>query len=530
MKRLNFFPCLALSMLIFNAYALAQPKLILQITIDQFAGNQLDRFEQHIKEGGFRMLLRHGLWYDHAFHPHATTQTAAGHTTLATGTPPAIHGIIANNWWDRGLNKEIYAMYDPAAPLLNGGSTQGAEDGRSPKQIQATSFADSLALASSASHRFAISTKDRGAIPLAGKMGKAFWLNSSTGEYTSSQYYYPVLPQWVKAWNKKQLIKNHLGKSWQLELDCKNYIYCDDGFNHIQSRLTAYGQRFPHPFGKNFNEEYIRRITVSPVGDQLLTDFAKTLINHYHLGHHINTDYLSISFSATDAIGHTFGPNSLESEENFRQLNQTLKSFLQFVDKKVGLANTLIVLSADHGVAPSPTYLRSAHLPTREITSQDIASAPTVKSYLQQHQLDWSQLIINQSPDLYLNEPYLKAKGLTKETVAQSLSFAISQVPGIFSAIPTSQVLNNRLANSPLRAALAAQINPRRSGDIYLIAEPYNFIHNSPDTKGHHGTPWAYDRHVPIIISHPSFKAQRIHHLVSTTALAPTHTNLREPN
>lgn len=516
--------CVVTMMLTANLIAapIKPPKLILQLTIDQFAGNQLDRFKQHLADGGFAKILKHALWYDNAHHPHATTQTAVGHTTLATGSVPAIHGIIANNWRDRTTFESIYAMEDPKFAIL-GSRSKDKKDGRSPANINVPSFADSLALGThNQSKRFAVSTKDRGAIPLAGKMGKAFWFDTESGRYVSSKYYYQKYPTWVNSWNDKQLANKYVNHSWQLSQDCNNYIYCQDGRRHFKSSKKQFKPNFPHPFGKQANKSYYRNLTISPIGDEILLDFAKQLLVEEKLGRSDTTDYLSISLSATDAIGHTFGPNSLESEDNFIRLNTNLNQFLQFVDTQVGLNNVLIVLSADHGVSPSPTYLQQFNYPSFEVDFKTLKDNPKVSKFLKNNRLNWNKLVINQTPDLYLNQRYLKQKKLAVHDVILKLTKALKDVDGIAQAIPSQPTLRAKWRSPLFETALLNQIYPERSGDIYLIPSPYCYISSSPYDKSHHGTPWAYDTHVPIIFSHPAFSPERIHRKVFTTQLAPT--------
>lgn len=509
---------------IHHQYSLSQsPKLILQLTIDQFSGNQLERFKKHTQTGGFAYLIKHGLWYDNAHHPYATTQTAVGHTTLATGTVPAVHGIIANYWLEAKRHQEVYAMEDSSAFLLGKKKSQNPKEGRSPKNIQVSSFADSLALATNfKSKRYAVSTKDRGAIPLAGKMGKAFWFDPSNGYYTSSRYYFKKLPSWVSQWNAKEKVKNYLGQSWTLSEPCQNYIFCNKQ-RHFLSTFKSYGQNFPHTFKKQFNNHFSKSFTISPYADKVLLNFAKTLVINEKIGQGKVTDYLSISLSATDAIGHTFGPNSMESEDNFIRLNQNLGVFLKFIDEKIGLKHTLIVLSADHGVAPSPTFLKQYKYPSYEVSTKKMIKHPAVQAVLHKHKLNAQKLInTNELPDLYLNSAYLKHKKLSKPKIINVLIHALNQVPGIDLAVNTQAVLKNQFQNSRFKTQLINQIYPRRSGDIYIIAKPYVYIDDTPYRKVHHGTPWAYDTHIPIIFAHPSFTNLRVHRKVYSTRLAPT--------
>ncbi len=498
------------------------PKLILQITIDQFAGNQLDRFKQHIKDGGFAYLLKHGLWYDNAHHPHATTTTAAGHTTLATGTVPAIHGIIGNNIYRPKKNKILPAFADNKAKVLEAESIKD-DLGHSPKNMQVPSFADALSIATlGQSKRFAISAKDRGSIPLAGHMGKAFWFSHVTGQYVSSDYYYKHLPRWVIKWNAKHKARDYVKKFWQPSLACSQYAFCQDNKKHFQTHLKGFGRHFPHPYGRAISAQYYEHVYTSPVNDELLADFAKHLIGNEKLGTHPKTDYLAISFTATDAIGHQFGPYSHESEDNFIRLNHTLKGLLQYIDKKVGLDKTWIVLSADHGVSPSPQYLKQFHYPAYVITEEKIKNNKQVKQILKRHRLKWSKLVTLKSPDLYLNRGYLKRKHISVDNLATSLAHALSHVKGMAYAVTKKRILNNAWDNPLFAKAVKNQISPKHSGDIYLITKPYTTIVKKVYDAVEHGSPWHYDSHVPVIFVTSQTKGKRLHRQVLTLDVATT--------
>lgn len=486
------------------------PKLILQITIDQFSGNQLQRFKSHIDKGGFAYLIKHGIWYDNAHQYHATTETAVGHTTLATGTVPAVHGIIANNWWDREQQKMVYAMDDP-------------HYGVSPQHILVPSFSDALSIASRGqSKRFAVSTKDRGAIPLAGKMGKAFWLDRNTGHYTSTQYYYEKLPEWAMSWNQQHKSRQYLHQTWTLKKRCLDYLFCRDQQKHLETDLTSFHKQFPHPYGDHFNDTYLTHLTKSPASDELTLDFAKRLVTAEHLGKHNATDYLSISLSATDAVGHTFGPYSLESEDNFVRLNDNLGNFFHYIDKQVGLDKVLIVLSADHGAGPSPTYLANQYYPTFEIDEQRLLSNKAVQAVLKDHHLKAKQLISNASPNLYLNDAYLKAHHINKAKITQALAKAIATEKGIYAVIQPALVKKGLYSHPYLLPLLQNVIDSNRTGDLYLIAEPHIYLSDSHYHKANHGSPWRYDTHVPLLFVRSQYKPKRVHRFVKTIDLAPS--------
>jgi len=346
------------------------PKLILQITVDQLRGDMPSSVYDRLGEGGFRYLYEKGIVYENAHHRHANTETVVGHATLAIGADAADHGMIGNIWFDKELNRVVYNIEDDRYSLVGegGGVDKSAEldptqklagtDGRSPAAILTTTFSDELALRTNGKAKiFGVSVKDRGAVTLAGHAGKAFWFSKSKGEFVTSTYYYDAYPQWVNAWNQKKVPLTYADTSWELMHDKSKYTYGSFDDMPYETSLPGYGVVFPHPFGKAEGKLFSTLLTCSPAGDELCLKFAQELVVKEDLGKDEITDYLSISFSSTDYVGHIFGPSSLESEDNLLRLDKTLSELFAFIDKQVGLKQTLIVLSADHGAAAVPAQL-----------------------------------------------------------------------------------------------------------------------------------------------------------------------------
>jgi len=353
-----------------------KPKLILQITVDQLRGDLPTRYYDRLQKGGFKYLWEKGIVYTNAHHAHANTETIVGHATLATGAHPSGHGMIGNLWFDREAGHTIYNIEDPNYKLLTEGAdvddkteidpTQRAarSDGRSPTAILVSTFSDELKSYTGGKAKvFGVSLKDRAAVPMAGHAGKAFWFSKASGGFVTSSYYYDKYPQWVTDWNSKNLVSRYSEKSWELLHDNKTYLFGDSDDRAWETDLAGFGRVFPHPYGKSDGKYYTTLLTISPAGDELTLDFAKTLLVKEKLGEDEITDYLSISFSSTDYVGHVFGPSSLEAEDNILRLDHTLAELFKFIDQQVGLKNTLIVLSSDHGGADSPGYLNALNIP-----------------------------------------------------------------------------------------------------------------------------------------------------------------------
>jgi predicted AlkP superfamily pyrophosphatase or phosphodiesterase len=369
------------------------PKLILQITVDQLRGDLPGRYADRYREGGFRYLLEKGTHYSNAHYQHSNLETIVGHVVLATGAFPSANGMVANVWIDRETGELGYAIEDNQYDLVGslGGvdkkteidPTQAAarSDGRSPRAILTSTFSDELAVHTAGRTKiFGVSVKDRGAISMAGHAGKAFWFSKKAGEFVSSTYYYEQYPDWVTDWNAERLADSYEGKSWELLQDRSKYVYRDTDDRPYETALPGYDRVFPHPFGKRNDKLFYTLLTLSPVGDDLTLDFAKTLIEKEHLGQDEAPDYLAISFSSTDYVGHVFGIASLEMEDNMLRLDRTLADLFGYVEKQIGLKNTLIVLSADHGAPEAAEYMASLEMDVNRLTPSTYDATPAVEA------------------------------------------------------------------------------------------------------------------------------------------------------
>ena len=328
---------------------LLSPRLILQITVDQLRGDLPARYFDRFGNGGFRYLWEQGAVYTDAYHNHANNETIVGHTTLATGATPAAHGMIGNTWLDRETGETVYNIEDARFPLLTAGAgvdeeteidpTQRAarSEGRSPSAILVSTFSDELAAYTSGQAKvFAVSVKDRGAVSMAGHAGKAFWFSKANGQFVTSSYYFERYPDWVNEWNKQSLTSRYGDTQWQLLNPQNTYLFGDSDDRPWETDLAGFGRTFPHPWGSADSKYYTTLLTVSPAGDELTLDFAKALIENELLGDDDVPDYLGVSFSSTDYVGHLFGPSSLEAEDNILRLDRILGELLAYADRAVG--------------------------------------------------------------------------------------------------------------------------------------------------------------------------------------------------
>jgi predicted AlkP superfamily pyrophosphatase or phosphodiesterase len=506
------------------------PRLILQITVDQLRGDLPSRYADRLTEGGFRYLMEKGTWYIDAHYRHANTETAVGHATLATGADPSRHGIVANDWIDQKTGAFVYNTEDERHHIL--GREPKAHEGVSPRNLNASTFSDELVVHTGGRSRaFSVSVKDRGAILPGGHVGKAFWFSKSSGHFVTSTYYYEDYPAWVKQWNDAKPADAYREKSWELLNDRSTYVHGRMDDRPYEADLKPLGRVFPHALGGDTKYFYLL-LTLTPVGDYLTLDFAKALVENEKLGHNETgaPDYLQISFSSTDYIGHLFGPSSLETEDNILRLDRTLADLFQFIDKKVGLDNTLIVLSGDHGAPEAPEYMAELGLSTGRFAFDWFKTEGPLTKALQER-FGRDDLISGHShPYLYLNLKTIASAGLDVADVERFVADELMKIPGIIYAQTRSDLLAGRITESPIQNQIRRSFHPTRSGNIHMVPEQYWFLHSTEEAEkmgigsiaAIHGSPWEYDTYVPIFFAGSDVPAKVIGRRVAPTDIAAT--------
>ena len=524
--------CLLLSL---NLYAAEKPKLVLQITVDQLRGDMPERYLARMGKGGFKYLLNEGVVYKDAHHNHANTETIVGHATLATGALPAVHGMIGNVWFDDKLQRLVYNVEDSSYPLLSAdaGVNQKTEidptqrtaksSGRSPSNIQVSTFSDELMIASNGKAKvFGVSVKDRGAISMAGHMGKAFWFSKKSGEFVTSSYYYDNYPEWVLNWNAAKPTEKYHQTSWQLMQSQKNYVFAKQDEQPWETKLPDFGSTFPHQYGDMSNGYFNTFLTLSPAGDELTLDFAKAVVNNEQLGQDDITDYLSVSFSSTDYVSHMFGPSSLEAEDNMLRLDKTIAKLLSFIDKKVGLDNTLIVFSADHGAAEAPAYLSKLGMKTKVVAPKTWDKSPGMKALKRQFGFDKAFIKSYFHPYIYLDRDLIARRKLSLKQVQKAVAMEVEKFDGVALAVTSSDIESGNTPQNYLHTLVVNNHSKNRSGDIYIVLEAHRFV---ADMEGltvatTHGSPWGYDTFVPLIFAGFNIDDDIVYDRVSTTDIA----------
>ena len=485
----------------------SRPRLVVVIVVDQLRGDLPARTASSAPGGGFDQLLTRGVAYEQAFYEHATTATAPGHATLFTGAHPSQHGIVANEWYDRDAKQRTASIRAPG---------RGPEPG--PYNLLATTVGDELVLACGPSCRvFGVSGKDRGAILPAGHLGKAFWFDPRRGGFRSSRYYFADLPKWVDDWNAA-IPKTAYPDQWPLLRAPQGYLNLVPDDRPFERPPQKLGRTFPHPLGHTDDAGYFDLFTHTPYLDSLTLAFVRQLIASEALGSRSSPDVLAISLSATDYVGHSFGPESLEAEDNLARLDRELGAFIGYLDGRVGRDRYLLVLTADHGLAATPEYAATLGLTTHRLDAKALAEVVDREISARLH-LRMPVVSAFLPPALYFDRSKLEAANVSMKSAAATAAEALLKQPGIAYAITSDDATTEPLVGELVRNSIYGA----RSGDVYVIAEPESAILEDSDLyTAYHGSPYAADRYVPLYFFGAGLTPQRIDRVVTTRSLATT--------
>lgn len=506
------------------------PKLVLLIVIDQFRQDYFSRFSDLYGEGGFRRLLKNGAFFANANYLHACTYTACGHAVVMTGSIPALTGIISNQWYERETNQVVTSVQDTRF--------MGVPNGRggAPSRLLVTTLGDQLRLANNRqSQVIGVSLKDRSAMLPAGKSANAaYWFDTNEGKMQTSTYYMDHFPAWAEAFNARKIPDSYFGKTWDRLLPEAAYARSDRDDAPYEKKLAGDSNKFPHVVtggGTRPNPKFYDDFTRTPWGNDLLLEFTQTLLENENLGQDDYTDVLTVSFSSFDIVGHAFGPYSQEMQDMAVRTDQTVAKLLDLVDKRVGLANTLVILTGDHGAAPIPEYSQEKHLGGRRILSETVGNA--VNRALTEKFGEGNWISDGGSESIYLNLETIRNKKLDRSEVEKTVGEAALTVPGVATYFTRTQLLNGPLPPTEIAKRVAAAFNPLRSGDVYLVPEPYAFFEEGANLATTHGTPYSYDTHVPIVMMGRGIRPGRYFSPSSPSDIAPTLAallNVENPN
>lgn len=495
-----------------------RPKLVVGIIIDQFRYDLLTRFDGLFVEGGFNRLIKRGAVFANANYEHSPTVTACGHGTFMSGATPSASGIIGNEWFDRETGKIVTSVSDDSVLLLGG--KEGAT-GMSPHRLTGTTVGDELKLATQGRAKVVgISIKDRGAILPAGKRPNgAFWFNSTTGNMASSNYYFKDLPDWVKKFNTDQRPERWFGKQWTKLLPEAAYDRSNPDDSEFEKKFE---KQNTFPYTLNGNEEapgprFYGQFNTSPFSNDYLVDFAKAAIENEKMGADDITDLLTLSFSANDSVGHTYGPYSQEVQDITLRTDRIFAEFFDYLDKKVGVGNYIVAFTSDHGVGPIPEQTKAlgfgGRLDAKSIVSEVEA---TLKA-----KYDGDKWVLKSSNgNIYLDDAAIASRKLFADEVEQVACNAISKIAGVAACFTRSQIVSGNLPNTPIAKHTAKGFFPKRNGNLVIVAQPF-YLAGESSTAGH-GSPYTYDTNVPVIFMGGEFKPGLYFNPAAPSDIAPT--------
>lgn len=498
-------------------------RLVVLIVVDQMRADYIEKFGEQWT-GGFKRLLEQGAWFREAAYPYAATETCVGHATISTGSVPASHGIVANAWWDRESQKMMTCTADTKAKNI-GYAGAKTKDGDSALRLRVPAFADELRFQTGAATRVVtFSLKARAAIMLGGhKADAATWVDNG-GLVTSNVF--GTLP-FIEEFARAHPIKQDYGKTWTLSLPNSGYLYDEKAVGAVAP--SGWDLTFPHPLrgkgaGGEPDDEFYGQWATSPFADTYLTKLAETAVDQLGLGKSGGIDFLGVSYSSPDYVGHAFGPRSWEIQDTYVRLDKDLGELLYHLDTKVGAGNYVVVLSADHGVVPVPEDMQQTG------ADAGVLHVPEVQQKIEETlaKFDYTAPAVARiaSADVYLSAGiYDKLK--MDPAAMNAMLEAIRSVPGVADVYRAEDLADRPATQSPIRAAEAASYFPGRSGDLLIVPKPYWLISSGPAGKARdygtgHGTPYYYDQRVPILFLGWGIQRGEYFGSVSPTDIAPT--------
>ncbi len=476
---------LALLVTAVSLVAAEKPKLVVAIAVDQFRYDYMLRFRGDYKEGLDRLLTR-GAVFTNAFYQHFPTVTAVGHSTFLSGALPAVSGIVGNEWYERATGKMVTSVSDDTVKILAG----TGEGGASPNRLLVSTVGDELKMSNGSRSRvIGVSIKDRSAILPAGHMANgAFWFDAKNGNFVSSTYYFSELPGWASEFNSAHPADRYKGATWM-------------------------NVKMPDEAGaKLYNAELD-----TPFANELIEQFAEQAVEGEKLGQRGVTDLLAISFSANDHVGHRVGPDAPEVQDISIRTDQVIGKLFRFLESHVGMQDVVVVLTADHGVAPVPEVNQARHMPGgREPAGivKDMVQAALAKKYG-----DGKWISVAGENDLYLNLDLIREKNLDRAEVNQAAAEAALAIPHVFRTYTREQLIKGEVQDDIAGRRVRSGFNMQRGADVFVVLDPY-WIFSAHGTT--HGTVFGYDTHVPVIFMGTGIKAGRFDETIAPNDIAPT--------
>jgi predicted AlkP superfamily pyrophosphatase or phosphodiesterase len=495
------------------AQSVPRPKLVVGIVVDQMRWDFLYRYYDRYSPGGFKRLLTSGFSCENTFIPYTPTKTAPGHASIFTGSVPAIHGIVANDWYRRDLRRTWYCAEDTTVETVGSQSKEGR---MSPANINTTTITDELRLATNFRNKtIGIALKDRGGILPAGHTANAaYWFDNTTGGWISSTYYMKELPDWVKKINDKKLPDKYLQQNWETLYPIDTYTQSTADHKTYEVFTNGDDVSFPHVTSGITEKKYdVFRHT--PYGNTYTLELAKAAIAEEKLGQGKFTDFLTISFSATDYIGHYFSPNSIEVEDTYLRLDKDLAELLNYLDTKVGKGQYLLFLSADHGAPQAPDFLKENKVPAGMLSFSTTALNEKAEKKFGVKSL--IERIMN--AQVYINYPVLQQNNISEKVFKEWVMSELRSNPAVLYVLDMKE-LDNTTLPSRIKEMATLGYNPTLCGDIQYILKP-QWIGRSANATDH-GNWNPYDSHIPLLWYGWGIKPGKTNRETYMTDIAPT--------
>lgn len=469
-----------------------KPKLVVGIVVDQMKYDYLNRFGDRFGKGGFNRLRNEGINCTQGYYSYGPTVTAAGHASVYTGTVPAIHGIVGNEWIEVNTGHEMYCVED--STVLGVGAKE--KDGQmSPRNLWTSTITDQLKLSQDfKSKTIAMSIKDRGAVlPGGHSANAAYWYNASIGGWISSTYYMKELPKWVQDLNESKPTEKYLKGPWETLYPIETYRAGVPDENDYENWISGNKESgFPHELTAGGRKE--NTILTSPYGNSILKDFAIEALKKEQLGKGNTTDFLAISFSSTDYVGHSFGPHSIEIEDVYLRLDKDIEELLNTLDAEIGQGNYLVFLSADHAVADVPGYLNHFKLPGGVFSTGEARKA--IEAGLKKKYGDIQLIEGIENSQIYLNRENIRNSQIDKEEIFEVIYEELRRMEGFSRLINLSEIGEENIQTN-LQQKIKNGYHPLRSGDFMILLKSQWFSGGKKGTT--HGSIYEYDSHVPIL-------------------------------
>ncbi len=485
----------------------APPKLVLFMVVDGFPQEQLVKYYDTYGEKGFKLFLDKGAWYGNNHYSHATTYTGVGHATLLSCAHPYKHGVVGNDWIDKKTGKRLYSTEDARHKYLDEDTPQ--HSGTSPFNMKVTTVGDELTYAHPKSKVIAISGKDRSAIGLAGQSGTAYMHSTVTGRFITSDYYMEDYPPWWKAFYANKPQDKYFGQTWSLLLPEEAYARSTSDDRPWSTKAKNLGTRFPHATSGGANtpdKRYYDAMMWTPSGDLLTLDFVKAAIEGEKLGENPAgvPDILAISWTSHDYVNHMFGPESRQSHDQTVRLDRIFAELFDLLDKRIGLDNVLITLSADHGFMNIPEYSASRRLDAGRIDPDKMIEA--VNAALSAKFGEGKYITEWWNPNLYVDYQLVDLRKLNRAEVESAAQTFLRSYPGVEAVFTRTQMENGMMPNTKLAKQVILAWHQQISGDIVIMNKPNWYLFAKPTTYAStHGSPWSYDTNVPLAMYGPKW-------------------------